>query len=158
MSRRAIILGGGNVGNVEERLLAAERLIGERIGAVVGRSTMHTSEAWGFDAARFTNCAFAVESHLEAEEMIDRLLDIECELGRDRRSEYREKVLRGEAYASRTIDLDIMLLGEECIVTPHLQIPHPKLLVREFAMTPTAEVLGTTTEELEKIVKKIIER
>lgn len=158
MVRRAIILGGGNIGNVEERLLAAERLIGERVGVVVGRSTMRKSEAWGFDAAEFTNCAFAVDTCLAAEELIARLLEIEQELGRNRRGEYCEKVLRGEEYASRIIDLDILLLGEECVVTPHLQIPHPKLLVREFAMEPTAELLGLTHQEIENVVKKIVEQ
>ena len=155
--RTAIILGGGNIGNVKERLLAAERLIGERVGRVTSRTRPSSTEAWGFEGDEFTNCAFAVETDLEAEALVETLLAIEQELGRDRKAEYREKVLRGEEYASRMIDLDVLLLGEECVVTPHVQIPHPKLLVRDFALEPLAEVMGLRKEEAQKLIRKIVE-
>ena len=145
------------MGNVEERLLAAERLINERVGRIAGRTQPIRTEAWGFEGEPFTNCAFAVETDLEAEALIETLLTIEKELGRDRRAEYREKMLRGEEYASRMIDLDVLLLGEECVVTPHIQIPHPKLLVRDFALEPLAEVMGLRKEEARELICKIVE-
>ena len=129
----------------------------ERIGRVVGSSSQRESEAWGFEAAEpFLNQAFAFETTLPAEQVLETLLDIERELGRNRESEYQQKILRGEVYASRIIDLDILLYGEERIVTPHLQIPHPRLLQREFALAPLEELKGWSREECQRRVLEIV--
>ena len=155
--REVIVLGGGNVGNTSARLAKAAKLMEERIGRVVGSSSQRESEAWGFEAAEpFLNQAFAVKTTLPAEQVLETLLDIERELGRNRESEYQQKILRGEVYASRVIDLDILLYGEERIVTPHLQIPHPRLLQREFALAPLEELKGWSREECQRRVLEIV--
>lgn len=153
-----VVLGGGNMGDVKQRLLCAESLIAERIGAVVSRSEWHTTEPWGFECSEsFTNIAWVVATELLAEQVLESLLAIEQELGRDRRAEYRHKVLGGQSYASRAIDLDILLYGNSVIVTPHLQIPHPYLLQREFALLPMCQALGISREEGVERVRKIVE-
>lgn len=155
--REVIVLGGGNVGDTSARLAKAAELMDERIGRVVGSSSQRESEAWGFEATEpFLNQAFAVETTLSAEQVLEALLDIERELGRNRESEYQQKILRGEVYASRIIDLDILLYGEERIVTPHLQIPHPRLLQREFGLAPLEELKGWSREECQRRVLEIV--
>ena len=155
--RSVVVLGGGNVGAVSQTLDRAERLITEHIGAIASRSTDHTTEAWGFSSANaFTNRAWVVKTTLEPMEVMDTLLCIEAKCGRDRKGEYRNKVLGGESYANRIVDLDILLYDSEVVVTPHLQIPHPMLLERDFALQPMAEAMGISTEQAVELVTKIV--
>ena len=152
----AVILGGGNIGDVEQRLAEAERLIGERVGEVVARSSLHRSEAWGFRSQN--DRAFVVRTALAPEELLDATQSIERELGRDREQEYRERLLSGEPYASRRIDLDILLYGDEHISTPRLQVPHPLIMQREFALAPLCEATGLTREVVGEKIKTIVKR
>lgn len=157
MMHQLIVVGGGNVGDVEQRLGQAMELIEERIGKVVRRSAIYRSEAWGFSSdAKFTNMAFAIDTTLSAADALDALHRIEAELGRNRTEEYRTKALSGEKYAERTIDLDIALYDRERIVTPHLMIPHAALLHRDFFIEPICEVLECSRETLTKEVTAII--
>ena len=78
-------------------------------------------------------------------------------MGRDRKAEYCAKVLNRQSYADRMIDLDILLYGEAVVVTPHLQIPHPRLLERDFAMLPMCDALGISSDKGAELVRKIIE-
>lgn len=155
----AVILGGGNIGDVAERLAEAERLLGERAGEVVARSPLHRSEAWGFRSQDdFLNRAFVVRTALAPGELLDAVQEIERELGRDREREYREKLRSGEPYASRTIDLDILLYGDERIATDRLQVPHPLIMQREFALVPLCEALGMTREQIGEKIESITKR
>lgn len=155
---QCVILGGGNIGDAQLRLERAEELIAERIGVVTARSEWHKTEPWGFECSEsFTNIAWVVETALSATEMLESLLQIEVELGRDRKAEYLAKVTGGQNYASRVIDLDILLYGDTVTVTPHLQVPHPKLLERDFAMVPMCQALGVTVKQGRERVMKIIE-
>jgi 2-amino-4-hydroxy-6-hydroxymethyldihydropteridine diphosphokinase len=157
MTTDVVILGGGNVGDVVARLDSAEMLISERIGAVVARSDWHTTEPWGFESERsFTNRAYVVRTEMAATEVLEILLDIEAELGRNRTEEYRHKVLCRQSYANRAIDLDILLYGNEVVVTPHLQVPHPHLLERDFALVPMCQALGIEIAEGRELVIKIV--
>lgn len=155
----AIILGGGNIGDVEQRLAEAERLMGERVGEIVAHSSLHRSAAWGFRSQNdFLNRAFVVRTTLAPEELLDATQGIERELGRDREQEYREKLRSGEPYASRRIDLDILLYGDDHISTDRLQVPHPLIMQREFALMPLCEATGLTREEVGEKIKSITKR
>lgn len=157
MRTEVVILGGGNVGDVAQRLNSAERLISERIGDVISRSEWHTTEPWGFEGANsFTNRAYRVLTTLTAMEVLEQLLNIEVKLGRNRMSEYREKVFSRQSYANRTIDLDILLYGQQRIVTPHLQVPHALLLQRDFALVPMCQALDIEVAEGRELVTKIV--
>lgn len=158
MERDAVILGGGNMGDVASRLEAAERLISERIGTVTSHSAMHRSRAWGFEADDFTNRAFVVRTAMPAEGILDALQQIERELGRDRDAERREKSRSGQAYASRGIDLDILMVGDERIDTERLRVPHPRMLQREFAMVPASEATGIPEPELRQMIENMERR
>ena len=69
---------------------------------------------------------------LSARELLERLLAIESRLGRVRGE--------GERFGPRTIDLDLLLYGDETIDEPALTVPHPRLAERRFALEPLAEL------------------
>jgi 2-amino-4-hydroxy-6-hydroxymethyldihydropteridine diphosphokinase len=83
------------------------------------------------DQPRFLNAAAAVETALPARELLDRLLGIERRLGRTR---------EGRRFGPRTIDLDLLLYGDERIDEPGLEVPHPRLHERLFALEPLADL------------------
>jgi 2-amino-4-hydroxy-6-hydroxymethyldihydropteridine diphosphokinase len=110
---------------------AALRL--ESLGRVAGRSSLYSTEPVGFSAQpRFVNAAVALETELDPHELLDGLLAIEIEFGRDRS--------RGFTNGPRTLDLDILLFGDLTIDQPGLMIPHPRLGERAFVLVPLNEI------------------
>ena len=153
---RAIILAGGNIGDVAARFVEAERLLAERGAKVVAKSQNYESEAWGFESEMlFVNVAWEVETALEPEQLLDALQEVEALLGRDREVEKVQKAQNGARYCSRTLDLDILFYDEEHISTARLKVPHPLIMEREFVITPLCELLqcnkGQLAEKIEKI-------
>jgi 2-amino-4-hydroxy-6-hydroxymethyldihydropteridine diphosphokinase len=80
---------------------------------------------------RFLNAAVAVETGLAPGSLLERLLAIERELGRTR---------DGPRFGPRTIDLDLLLYGDEIVDEPGLKVPHPRLQERRFALEPLADL------------------
>ena len=153
---RAIILAGGNIGDVAERFVEAERLLAERGVEVTARSQNYESRAWGFESEMlFVNVAWEVETKLEAEPLLDVLQEIENMLGRNRESEREEKARNGAKYCSRTLDLDILFYDEEHISTERLKVPHPLILEREFVITPLCELMCCNKAQLAEKIEKI---
>lgn len=153
---RAIVLAGGNIGDVAARFVEAERLLAERGVEVVGRSQNYSTKAWGFESEMlFANVAWEVETALEAEELLDVLQEVEALLGRNRESEMKEKTERGARYCSRTLDLDILFYDEEHISTERLSVPHPLIMERDFVIEPTCELLQCSKELLAEKIEKI---
>jgi len=74
----------------------------------------------------------AVETELSARELLNMLLGVEHAFGRDRTREVR--------FGPRTIDIDILLYGEEVVAEADLEIPHPRMMERAFALIPLAEL------------------
>jgi 2-amino-4-hydroxy-6-hydroxymethyldihydropteridine diphosphokinase len=99
---------------------------------VLGLSSLRDTEPVGVvDQPEFLNGAVAIETTLSPRELLDALLRIERELGR----------VRGpERFGPRTIDLDLLLYGDEVVDEPGLQVPHPRLHERKFALEPLAEL------------------
>ena len=153
---RAIILAGGNIGNVAERFVEAERVLAERGVEVVARSQNYESRAWGFESEMlFVNVAWEVATELEAEKLLDVLQAVEAALGRDRIEEQKIKAERGERYCSRTLDLDILFYDEEHIATERLKVPHPLIMERDFVIEPTCELLQCSRAELAEKIEMI---
>ena len=160
MAHSATILAGGNIGDTASRFVEAERLLAERGVKVVARSQNYESRAWGFESELlFVNCAWSVETELEAEELLDALQKVENLLGRDRDAELRLKAESGERYCSRTLDLDILFYDEEHIDSERLKVPHPLIMERDFVITPLCELLqcdkGQLAQKIEKIYAEI---
>lgn len=142
MMEKAVLITGGNRGDVRALPGRAAERIEARIGRIVRRSACYESAPWGFRAEQpFWNQVLEVETALGPEELLDAALAVEAELGRDRAQERREKALTGERYASRTLDVDILFYGDEVIRTPRLEIPHPRLGGREFVLRPLCELM-----------------
>ncbi len=78
----------------------------------------------------FLNAAAIGETHLSARELLDALLAIEAERGRQ----------RPFARAPRTLDLDLVLFGAEMVDEPGLTVPHPRFRQRRFVLEPLAEI------------------
>jgi 2-amino-4-hydroxy-6-hydroxymethyldihydropteridine diphosphokinase len=131
---RAFIGLGSNLGDREAQIAAALELLRQEAGVeVVAVSTLRLTDPVGYaDQPRFLNGAAAVETSLGARELLERLLAIERKLGRERGS--------GPRYGPRTIDLDLLVFGAETIDEPGLQVPHPRLAERKFALEPLAEL------------------
>ncbi len=153
---RAIILAGGNIGDVAARFVEAERLLAERGAKVVTKSQSYESKAWGFESEMlFVNVAWEVETALESEQLLDALQEVEALLGRDREVEKVQKAENGARYCSRTLDLDILFYDEEHISTERLKVPHPLIMEREFVITPLCELLQCNKEQLAEKIEKI---
>ena len=131
---RAYIGLGANLGERELNLRRAVELLGaDPAIEVVGVSSLRETDPVGYvDQPRFLNGAVALETTLSARELLGRMLAIERELGRDRTSE--------ERWGPRTIDLDLLLYGNERIDEPGLTLPHPRLTERRFVLEPLAEL------------------
>ena len=132
---RCFILFGSNQGDKQALLERACTFINNRCGMLVERSSAYTTEPWGFEAEEwFLNELLVVETELTADELMDKLLEIEAELGRVRHPEK-------EGYCSRTVDLDILYYGDQIINTEKVTVPHPRLHLRKFALMPLCEII-----------------
>ncbi len=127
---------GGNVASwagPPEATLAAAVLRLESIGRVVCRSSLYSTEPVGIaEQPRFVNAVIAIETRLEPRQMLNELLAIELEYGRDRAAEI--------ANGPRTLDLDILLFDDARINEAGIEIPHPRLGQRAFVLIPLCEI------------------
>ena len=130
---RAYVGLGANLGGRERTLRAAvDALTAEEGIAVVSVSTLRETEPVGVgEQPRFLNGAVELETTLTARELLDRLLGVELRFGRVR--------IPGE-HGPRTLDLDLLLYGDEVIDEPGLTVPHPRLHERRFVLEPLAEL------------------
>jgi len=123
---------GSNQGDKMKCLQDAIDEIYRAVGDVTKVSKIYKTPAWGFEGDDFLNAVIQVETRFSAETTLEKLLNIELELGRIR----KKKI----GYEARPIDLDILFYGEETISTEHLTVPHPKLAERNFVLFPLADI------------------
>ena len=138
-----ILLLGSNDEHAAEIISGAVKCIDASVGKVVRLSAEYRSEAYGFTSERgFVNYAAEVVTALDAYEVLRRINLIEALLGRDREEEARIKSAKGEAYASRPIDIDIIFYGTETFDDERLTIPYHFLAERGYALRPVVDVAG----------------
>jgi 2-amino-4-hydroxy-6-hydroxymethyldihydropteridine diphosphokinase len=125
---------GSNLGDRDTTIRRAVELLGGRPGIeVVAVSTLRETDPVGYeDQPRFLNGAVALEVDLTARALLGELLAVERRLGRDRAGEAR--------WGPRTIDLDLLLYGDETVDEPGLTVPHPRLAERLFVLEPLYEL------------------
>lgn len=125
---------GANLGDAEATVRAAmgvlDRLPSTRVLAC---SRLFRTPAWGNEAQpAFINAAVSVQTGLAAPDLLEALLQAERDFGRIR--------LQGERWGPRTLDLDLLLYGDQVIDLPQLRVPHPHLHERAFALLPLADI------------------
>ena len=143
---------GANLGPREVTLLRAVDLLGAEPGVEVlaVSGLRETAPVGNVDQPEFLNGAVAVETSLTARELLNALLRVERELGR---------VRDGTRWGPRTIDLDLLVYGDEIVDEPELRVPHRRLHERRFALEPLAELdseleipgLGTVSDVLAEL-------
>ena len=118
---------GANLGDREATIRRALELLGAaRVSALI------ETEPWGYaEQPRFVNAVAELDTDEQPRALLERLLAIERELGRTR---------KGPRYGPRTIDLDLLLYGDEQLDEPGLVVPHPRLHERAFVLEPLAEL------------------
>lgn len=125
---------GSNLGPRIERLRdAAGRLTdGPLVDARFSR-VYETVPAYGLDQPHYLNACCMGWTRLDPPDLLATLKDLESRAGRNPRA---------PRFASRVLDLDILLYGDDVVATPHLTIPHAALPERAFVLVPLAEIAG----------------
>jgi 2-amino-4-hydroxy-6-hydroxymethyldihydropteridine diphosphokinase len=127
----AYLLIGGNLGNRSANLQKAVFNIEQTCGKIVQSSAIYETSAWGLtQQPAFYNQALVLATQLSPHGLMQALLDIELQMGRTR------EIKMGP----RVIDLDILLIDQLVQHTDLLQLPHPSLALRRFALLPLAEI------------------
>jgi 2-amino-4-hydroxy-6-hydroxymethyldihydropteridine diphosphokinase len=125
------LLLGSNLGNRELYLQKAINLIELDIAPVTKRSAIYLTQSWGkTDEPDYLNQVIEIQTTLNAQGVLDKVLAIEIVLGRQRQVKW----------GSRTIDIDILFYGDEVINQPGLVVPHPELHKRRFTLVPLAQI------------------
>jgi len=120
---------GANLGDREGTMRRALELLGDDVVAV---STFRETDPVGYeDQPRFVNAVVALETELGPRELLEQLLAVERALGRTR---------DGPRYGPRTIDLDLLVYGDDAFDEPGLHVPHPRLAERRFVLEPLFEL------------------
>jgi len=130
--REAFVGIGSNLGDREGYLRRALELLAAEDGVeVTAVSTLRETEPVGpVSQGPFLNGAVRIETELAPRQLLERLLAIEERIGR----------VRVERFGPRTIDLDLLVYGDEVIDEPGLTVPHPRLRERRFALEPLADL------------------
>ena len=125
---------GGNVGAVADTLRKATQALDRLPGtAVDAASRLYRTPAWGLQQQPdFVNGVVALQTTLEAPELLQALLSIEAQFGRDRGS--------GPRWGPRILDLDLLLYAGNVLDLPGLRVPHPHLHERAFVLVPLLEL------------------
>ncbi|WP_259238218.1 2-amino-4-hydroxy-6-hydroxymethyldihydropteridine diphosphokinase [Rheinheimera pacifica] len=117
------------VAQLQQAVQALKQLAGSNLVAVSG---FYGSKPMGpQDQPDYVNAVAAIDTTLTAEQLLDALQQIEQLQGRQRKA---------ERWGPRTLDLDILLYGNQVIATERLTVPHYGLRVREFVLYPLYEI------------------
>jgi len=126
---------GGNLGDVRATLDTGVRRFADGAAVkLIARSANYRTPPWGvIEQPPFINCAIAVATTLSAHGLLERALDVERALGRNRSNEQR--------WGPRTIDIDLLAYDDLSLNESNLVLPHPRLFERAFVLMPLAEIV-----------------
>ena len=136
-AQRAFVALGANLGDPVAALRAAFAALDSLPETrVVARSGLYRTAPLGVgEQPEYVNAVAAIETVLRPHALLDALLGIESGLGRTR--DYPR--------APRTLDLDLLLYGDETIRESGLELPHPRMHLRAFVLAPLAEIAPAAT-------------
>lgn len=147
---KVYLLLGSNQQQPLQQLQLAKKNISKKLGIISRQSAVYKTAAWGnTKQPDFLNQVLVATTKFSASETIDILLEIEKTMGR----------IRTKKNAPRIIDIDILFFNKEIINSKKLQVPHPRLQLRNFVLIPLNElspnfkhpVLHKTINQLLKI-------
>lgn len=149
MQHPVFLLLGSNQGNSVGNLAIAREMIGHQAGKILVESSVYKSAAWGkLEQPDFYNQVLEITSALPAETLLEKLLDIELQMGR----------IRIEKWGPRLIDIDLLFYGDEIWNTVALHLPHPGIPDRKFTLLPLAEIApGFVHPVLKKTIAILLE-
>jgi 2-amino-4-hydroxy-6-hydroxymethyldihydropteridine diphosphokinase len=131
---RVFLLTGSNLGDRISLLKLAVRYIEKELGSIVNLSHIYRSESWGYKSfSHYFNQCIEIETEYEPNTILEKVLEIEAKMGRMR-------IAKG--YSDREIDIDILFCGQNVIEDRSLNIPHPRIHLRKFALVPMNEIAG----------------
>jgi 2-amino-4-hydroxy-6-hydroxymethyldihydropteridine diphosphokinase len=137
---------GSNLGDRRATLEGAIAALARTSGVHVQKvSSFHETEPVGGPPGqgKYLNAAAVIETDLDAHGLLRVLEGIEAQFGR----------IRSVHWGERTLDLDLLLFGDEIISTLELTVPHPRLRVRRFVLEPLADV---APEAVDPVTKRTI--
>ena len=147
----AYLLLGSNLGEREFFLSQAIELIEKNVGNIISKSSLYETAPWGnTNQSNFLNQVISVKTNIIAKKLLAEILTIEKKLGRERPYNSAQGDKKWEA---RTIDIDILFFNQLIFKSANLQIPHPHLQERRFALVPLAEIAG---EFVHPVLKKTV--
>ncbi|HEX9935174.1 MAG TPA: 2-amino-4-hydroxy-6-hydroxymethyldihydropteridine diphosphokinase [bacterium] len=125
---------GSNLGNRENAIQGAIQALEQWEGIGDLRcSSIYETEPWGVPFQRaFLNCAVECQTDLRPNALLEACKRIEASLGR----------IKGPRWGPRSVDVDILLYGDEVVRTEGLIVPHPKIAERRFVLIPLDELAG----------------
>ncbi len=146
------LLIGSNSGKRHDFLRFAVDRINTVAGDIVFRSHIYESAPWGFESQHeFLNQVVLINTPLEPEDLLDKLMEAESMAGRRRSA--------NAGYEDRTLDIDILFYGSRVIDSPRLTVPHPRLHLRRFTLAPLCEIAPYFIHPVfRKTVSELLER
>ena len=127
---------GSNLGDSLQILELAIQRLDQIVGIVQVRSQWYQTKAVGPPQPDYLNGCVILQTLLNPHHLLEKMLAIEQEFGRERR----------ERWGARTLDLDLLLFNDLILDSPTLQIPHPHLVERAFVLVPLAEIAADWIE------------
>lgn len=149
LQHQVIIALGSNLGDRKQIIEKAILSIHQNVGTVVAVSRLYESPSWGFESDAFYNAAIKVNTLFSAENVLENLLEIELQLGRNRSE--------NSGYSARNIDLDVIAFDAEIIESDFLKVPHPFMDQRMFVLKPLLDIdTDWKHPVLEKSVQELV--
>lgn len=124
----------GNIARAIERMKADPAIRVRKVSSLLDNPAVGGPP----DSPPFLNGVAEIDTILPPRELLRKLLQMERELGRE----------RNQKWDPRTIDLDLLLYGDQIIDEPELTIPHPRLHERRFVLAPLAEIAPNTAHPI----------
>lgn len=143
------LVAGGNINNTLQKYEQLLQYLQQRIGHISRTSAYYQSPPWGYTTTHpYVNVAIKINTLMEPHEILTQCIAIEQLMGRTPHPKF--------PYTDRTMDIDIILYDDAIICSSNLEIPHPKMHLRNFVLTPITEIeadkihplLGKTMAEL----------
>ncbi len=127
------LLLGSNIGDRVANIRLATKIIGWHVGDIQAESAMYETSPWGIiEQPGFINQAIKISTCHNPFTLMNKLQQIEKYISK--------KFVKKEKYGPRVIDIDILFYGAQIISNVALEVPHPRLYERNFALKPLAEI------------------